>query len=173
MTMEKCCIITGSFDPVTAGHIDLFVRAAAIFDEVFVVILTNGKKNSAGSGLFTYEERLEILQAAIEELREKGIGNVTAELYTGLTSDYAHEKGAKFIVRGARNASDFDYENSLAQIMRRFDPELETVILTSAPALSCVSSTYVRELLRYHCPIGDAIPPKTAIVVQNIYKRHG
>ena len=169
---ERICIVTGSFDPMTSGHADLLIRASRLFDRVHVVVLDNGKKDSTGGGMFTYEERLTILQTAVDELRSAGIANVCAESFTGLTSDYAKKVGAKFIVRGARNASDFDYEVSLAEIMKRFDPELETVILPADPKRACISSTYVRELLRYDCPIGDAMPPLAgACAVDLLQKR--
>ena len=77
---------------------------------------------------------------------------------SGLTSDIAHALGAKYLIRGARSGSDFDYEYDLAFIMKRFDPELETVILPSAPALSMISSTYVRELLKYGSPLEGSVP---------------
>lgn len=171
MDGKRICILTGSFDPVTAGHTDLLVRASRIFDRVFAVILDNGKKESTGGGMFTYADRLTILEAAVEDLRERGITNVRAESFSGLTVDYAKRVGAKYIVRGARNASDFDYETSIAAIMKRFDPELETVILPAEPNLACVSSTYVRELLRYGWPIGDAMSPRAAKCAHDLLQK--
>ncbi len=159
---ERICILTGSFDPVTSGHADLLVRAARLFDRVYAVVLDNGKKDATGGGMFTYEERLALLQATVDDLRTEGFENIFADSFSGLTSDYAKKIGARFIVRGARNASDFDYEVSIAEIMKRFDPDIETVILPAAPKLACISSTYVRELLRYGCEIGDAMTPTAA-----------
>ncbi len=143
-------IVTGSFDPVTAGHADLIARASALFDRVTVVILANAEKPS---GYFSASERLRFVEETIA-----GMENADAVVYGGLTSDIARELGAKFIVRGARSATDFDYEYGLAFIMKRFDPALETVILPSRPEYAMISSTYVRELLRYGCPLGDAVP---------------
>lgn len=162
MADKRIAMLTGSFDPVTAGHTDLIRRAAAMFDTVYVAIMSNGEKDSAGSGMFTYAERLEILAAACRDLAEEGITNVIPEICEGLSSAYAAERGVRYIVRGARCASDFDYEYSLANIMKRFEPALETVILPADPALSCVSATYVRELFKYGCPIGDAMPESAA-----------
>ncbi len=171
--MEKrIAMLTGSFDPVTSGHADLAIRAACMFDFVYIAVMANGEKDSSGSGLFTYRERLEILEAAVEDLADEGIRNVKAEICPGLSSKYAAERNIRFIVRGARGASDFDYEYSLAAIMKRFDPRLETIVLPAAPDLSCVSSTYVRELLRYGQPIGDAMPPRAAERARALFEAH-
>lgn len=150
MTTERIAIVTGSFDPITSGHLDLVKRASIIFNRIYVVILANTEKKS---GLFAPDERLELAKTAISD-----IPNAEALVWSGLTSDIASSLGAKFIVRGARSATDFDYENNLAQIMRRFDPALETVILPTSPELSAISSTYVRDLIKYGCPLGDAVP---------------
>ena len=149
----KHAIITGSFDPITSGHIDLINRASSAFDKVTVVILANTEKKS---GLFTADERLELTNLALSSL--ENCENVSATVYGGLTSDIARELGAKFIVRGARSGADFDYEYNLSLIMKRFDAGLETVILPAAPTLSAISSTYVRDLLRYGVELGDAVP---------------
>ena len=157
-------IITGSFDPITSGHMDLIERASKMFDEVYVVILANTEKKS---GLFSAEERLEIAKVASSSAKR---GNVTACLHSGLTSDIARELGAGFIVRGARNGSDFDYEYNLACIMKRFAPEIETVILPASPTLTAISSTYVRDLLKYGCELGDAVPEACRELIEKLYK---
>ena len=129
----KTAIITGSFDPITRGHEDLILRASKMFDKVYVVIVFNTEKSG---GAFSPEDRLTIAKAAISALP---VDNVEAVLHSGLTSDIARELGAKFIIRGARNASDFDYEYNLSLIMKRFDPTLETVILPAAPELTMIN----------------------------------
>ena len=162
MSAPRIAMLTGSFDPVTAGHVDLIRRSARLFDRVYVAVMQNGEKDSAGGGMFTYSQRLDILCAACDSLRAEGIENVFPELCVGLSSEYAARRGITYIVRGVRNASDFDYEYGLAGIMKRFDNRLETIFLPADPTLSCISSTYVRELLKYHCPIGDAMPEAAA-----------
>ncbi len=166
MDEKRIAMLTGSFDPVTAGHADLIARAARMFDFVYVAIMSNGEKDGAGRGMFTYEERLTLLIETCRDLAAQGITNVRPEICVGLASSYAAARDIRYIVRGARCASDFDYEYSLAAIMKRFDPELETVILPSAPETACVSSTYVRELLKYGCPIGDAMTESAADAAQ-------
>lgn len=163
--MQKNALITGSFDPVTSGHIDLITRAAQLFDHIYVLIVANTEKKS---GAFHPHNRLVLLEDAIRTLP---CDNVSALLYSGLTSDAAHELGAKFIVRGARSATDFDYEANLALIMKRFDPTLETIILPTSPHLSAISSTYVRDLLKYDCDLGDAVPDCIRDKMREIYRR--
>lgn len=159
-------MITGSFDPVTSGHLDLIKRSASMFDDVWVVIVANTEKKS---GLFTPDERLELMEAAID-----GIPNVRAMVYGGLTSDAAAQIGAKIIVRGARSATDYDYEYNLSLIMKRFDPTLETIILPTSPQYAAISSTYVRDLLKYNCPLADSVPcPELTMEVVERKKRGG
>lgn len=159
--MKKTAILTGSFDPVTVGHEELIRRAARLFDRVYVVILANTEKKS---GLFPPKERLLFLQTVADALNEESAdapeksGVVEAVLYDGPTSEAAKRFGADVIVRGVRNATDFDYEYSLANIMKRFDPTLETLFLPASPELSCVSSTYARELLKYGFPLDGSVP---------------
>ena len=167
---ERIAMITGSFDPVTCGHVDLMRRASAMFDKVYVAVMSNGEKDSAGSGMFTYAQRLAILEAACDSLRAEGIDNVKAEPCVGLSSDFAAAHGVRYIVRGIRCAADFDYEYGLAGIMKRFDAGLETVFLPADPKIACVSSTYVRELLKYDCEIGDAMPEKAAKLAKSYWE---
>jgi len=162
----KNAIITGSFDPVTSGHTDLILRASRMFDNVYAVILANTEK---AGGAFHPNDRLELLQRAIADLP---CSNASAVLYGGLTSDIARQLDAKFIVRGARSASDFDYEANLSLIMKRFDPELETIILPTSPALSAISSTYVRDLLKYGCELGDAVPDGCRNLMKELYEKN-
>ena len=158
--MKKIAIVPGSYDPATLGHIDIIKRAADIFDTVYAAIMVNSEKK----GLFTPEERLEILSSACRELP-----NVKPVIWTSLASELMNEAGAKFIVKGARNATDFDYEHSLSEIMRRFAPGSDTIILPSRPEYFHVSSTYARELLKYGNDLYDIADKETAEVIKRIY----
>ena len=106
----KIAIYPGSFDPITLGHLDIIRRAALCFDKVFVCVMDNCDKKSH---MFPAEKRLEMLRRSVEELP-----NVEAELYRGLLADYAREKGGHVIVKGLRNATDFDLEYQMAAINR-------------------------------------------------------
>lgn len=158
----KKAIISGTFDPITVGHIDLIKRAREIFDEVVVVILSNGEKSKC---MFSPDERCAIAKAAVSS-----IDGASVLLWEGLTSDAAKKVGAKFIVRGARSSSDFDYENGLAAIMKRFDDNLETVILPSSPELSMISSTYVRERIKYACDLTGDVPDECIPLIEKYRK---
>ena len=157
----KIAVVSGSFDPITAGHMDVVRAAAGIFDEVHVVIVANGEKSH---GMFAPADRLRIAARAVQSYK-----NVCAAVHSGLLSDYCASVGAKYLVRGVRNGTDFAYEYDLAAIMRRFDPELETVFLPAPPERACVSSTYVRELLKYGCPLDGAVPDGCAALVRELY----
>lgn len=163
----KNCIIPGSFDPVTKGHIELFKTASMLFDRVYVVILVNSEKKS---GMFTSEERLDIMNAAIERLKMSGITNVEAVLFSGLTTDAALNLGASFIAKGVRNISDFAYEYDLCEISRRFESSLETVFLPSKAEFACVSSTYVRELIKYGRFDSPDFADGTSEIIKTLYK---
>lgn len=142
----KKCIIPGSYDPVTRGHVELFKDAARIFDIVYPVILCNSEKKN---GLFSADERFRIISAAIESLKSLGINNVIPKQYDGLTTDYARELDADFIVKGVRNSTDFTYEYEMAEIIHRFDPSLQVVFIPSKSENAYISSTYIRELIKY------------------------
>lgn len=160
----KIAIIPASFDPATLGHADIIRRAAEIFDRVYPVVVANAEKN----GMFSGEERLRILSLAC-----KDIENADCRLYSGLTSDFASSVGARYIVRGARNASDFDFEFGYAQIMKKFDPCLETVIIPASPDLAYLSSSYARECIKYGCDMSNFASPETAELISEIMRKKG
>lgn len=159
--MMKIAVVSGSFDPITAGHMDLVDAAAGIFDMVYIAIVVNGEKTH---GLFPPGDRLRIAERAVGKYV-----NVHAAVYSGLLSDYCSAVGAKYLIRGVRNGTDFAYEYDLAAIMRRFDPELTTVFLPSSPEKACISSTYVRELLKYNCPLEGAVPDGCESLIRELY----
>ncbi len=142
-------VFPGSFDPVTLGHIDLIGRAAGIFDRVYVCAMVNSGKTP----MFTKEQRFEMLSAAVADFE-----NVTAEVWTGLLADYAKEKGARYLVKGVRNGTDFDTELGMAQINRALDASLDTVLLPARTEYLHVSSTMVREMVKYKRPLEPYMP---------------
>lgn len=142
-------VFPGSFDPVTLGHMDLIRRAAGIFDRVYVCAMVNSGK----SPMFTKEQRFAMLRAAVAELP-----NVTAEVWTGLLADYARGKGAHYLVKGVRNGTDFDTELGMAQINRALDESLDTVLLPARTEFLHVSSTMVREMVKYGRPLEPYMP---------------
>lgn len=156
MTIAIC---PGSFDPITVGHLDLVERAAAIFDQVILCIMVNGEKRH----MFTPEERLTLAEAALKQ-----IPNARAVACTDLLADFAREQGACALVKGARTGSDFDWEIQMAQINRDLCPGLDTVILPARPEHLHISSTMVREMIRYHQKLDDYVPAGTADMLRKI-----
>ena len=159
----KRALVPGSYDPVTVGHMDLIRRAAALFDEVHAVIFVNAEKKG---GFFAPEERLTALKLACSSLP-----NVKAWIDSGMLIDYAAEHNIDAIVKGARNASDFDYELSLAMINRGWDEEAETVILPARQEFLHISSSCVRELIRYHRPLSGYVPREAEAYLQEIAEK--
>ena len=134
-------ICTGSFDPITLGHTDVIRRAAACFDRVVICVAANTEKRNQ---LFTGEEKLALVQAAVADLP-----NVEAKLWPGLVVDTA---------RGARSASDFDAEYAMGIINGKLLPGLDTVIFPAAPEYLHISSTMARDMIRYGQPLEDCLP---------------
>ena len=138
--MAGKALYTGSFDPMTSGHLDIITRASHLFDEVIVVILENSEKRSA----FTLEERLQFMKAACAKL-----ANVRIDHDTCLTVEYARKHGASAIIRGVRSVKDYEYERDIASINQHMAEDIETILLFASPSQSFVSSTIIREMVRY------------------------
>ena len=155
----KIAVCPGSFDPITAGHLDLVERAAAIFDQVVVCVMVNAEKHP----MFTLEERLELVRASIAHLP-----NVRAAACGGLLADFARENGASALVKGVRGCVDFDVEYQMAQINRSLCPALDTVLLPARPEHLHISSTMVREMLRHQQSLEGRMPPAAAEALQRI-----
>ena len=146
----RTAICSGSFDPITLGHLDVIRRAAAIFDRVCVCVSPNAEKKNQ---MFTPEQKLLLVRTAVAELP-----NVEAELFPGLLADFAVSHGANVIVRGIRNVTDMDVEYQMALINRGLHPELETFLLPASPAYQHFSSSMAREMIRYHQPLENYLP---------------
>ena len=156
----KTAICSGSFDPITLGHLDVIRRAAAIFDRVCVCVSPNAEKKNQ---MFTPEQKLLLVRAAVAELP-----NVEAELFPGLLADFAVSHGANVIVRGIRNVTDMDVEYQMALINRGLHPELETFLLPASPAYQHFSSSMAREMIRYHQPLENYLPMSIIPLVRDM-----
>jgi|SRR6476661_505686 len=144
--MSRIALFPGSFDPFTNGHLDVVQRGTALFDQVIVAIGDNSSKQryfpiefmvEKISGVFAHEPKVSVCS------------------FKGLTANFAREVGARFLLRGLRNTTDFEYESAIAQVNRHLNEGLETVFLITSPALAAVSSTIIREVHRFG---GDASP---------------
>ena len=156
----KTAICSGSFDPITLGHLDVIRRAAAIFDRVCVCVRPNAEKKIQ---MFTPEQKLLLVRTAVAELP-----NVEAELFPGLLADFAVSHGANVIVRGIRNVTDMDVEYQMALINRGLHPELETFLLPASPAYQHFSSSMAREMIRYHQPLENYLPMSIIPLVRDM-----
>lgn len=152
-------VYPGSFDPVTFGHLDVIARSAALVDELIVGVLVNSVKTP----LFSVEERVNILLEVT-----KDIPNVRVESFSGLSVDFAKQLGAKFIVRGLRAITDFDYELQMSQTNRILNPEVDTLFLTTSLEYAYLSSTTVKEVASYGGDISEFVP---GVVVDQIYNK--
>ena len=146
----KIGIYPGSFDPVTKGHMDIIERAAKVVDILIVAVLTNPSKKS---GMFTTEERMEILTESTGHIK-----NVQIDHFEGLLVDYAKKKEASVIVRGLRAVTDFEYELQMAQINKSLLPEVETIFLVTKAEYSFLSSSSVRELAMFNGKFHNLVP---------------
>lgn len=138
--MKKVALFPGSFDPFTAGHLNILKRALTMFDEVVVAAGVNIDKR----GFFTTEQKIDIIEQATA-----GLDGVSVIAYGNLTIDACRERGIRHIVRGVRNMIDFETERSIADANRRLAPEIETVIIPTAQDYAHISSTAVRDLLKH------------------------
>lgn len=150
----KVCVFPGSFDPITKGHVDLVQRAIPLFDKIYVAVGINDQKKY----LFTLEQRLDWCKKVFADQPTVEIGH-----FEGLTVNYCKKVGAHYLLRGLRNASDFDYEKTISQLNTIIGDELETVFLISRPAYSHISSTIVREIIKGHGNVGPFIPEEVTI----------
>jgi pantetheine-phosphate adenylyltransferase len=149
----KRAIYAGSFDPVTNGHLDVLSRAAQVFDEIIVAVAHNPEKR----GLFTPQERVDLLQQTTA-----GIKNTRVTHFHGLLVEFATQQGACAIVRGLRALSDFEFEFQMALMNRRLQPALETFFLMPREEYSYVSSRLVKEVASLGGDVSVFVPAPVA-----------
>jgi len=146
----KKAVCPGSFDPITNGHLDVIERASGLFDEVVIAVLVNNSK----TGLFTIEERIEMITEAVQHLK-----NVKVDTWSGLLVDYCRAHNIAAIVKGLRAVSDFDYELQMAQMNLQLRG-VDTLLMATKPAYSFLSSSLVREIARYGGDVSNLVPSR-------------
>lgn len=149
----KRAIYTGSFDPVTYGHLDVIGRSSRMVDELIVAVL----KNSAKTPLFSVEERVKMLKEVTKDL-----GNVKVVPFDGLLVEFARQQKARLVIRGLRAITDFEYEIQMSQTNHKLEPEVETMFLTTNLKYSYLSSTIVREVAAFGGDISQFVPETVA-----------
>jgi pantetheine-phosphate adenylyltransferase len=155
-------VYPGSFDPPTRGHEDLVRRSLGLADQLVVAVATNPGKQP----LFSVEERLEMLRAAVG-----GDSRVSLQSFDGLLAEFAKRVGATIIVRGLRAVSDFEYEFQMALMNRQLHPSLETVFLVPAVDLTYLSSSLVREVARFGGDVASLVHPAVAAALSRRFRR--
>jgi pantetheine-phosphate adenylyltransferase len=157
-------IFAGSFDPPTLGHMDLIRRSLSFCDQLVVAIGINSQKKT----FFSEPERfLQIKENLVDVLGfSDSPYNWKVGSFQGLLVDYAKEEKANILIRGVRNAVDFEYESQLAQINKKIAPEIETIFLLTRPELSIVSSSAVKEIARYNGDITGFVSPYVATKIR-------
>ncbi len=150
----KVAVFPGSFDPITIGHVSLIRRALPLFDKIIIGIGVNTSKNK----LFPLSQRVKWINEVF-----KDEDKVEVQEFDGLTVDFSRKIGARHIIRGLRNASDFDYEKTIAQLNHELNNEIETVFLMSRPRYSHISSTIVREIIRVKGDASSLVPKEVKL----------
>ena len=136
--MDKIAVFPGSFDPFSIGHESIVNRALSMFDKIYVMIGYNANKKS----FFSIEKRLKWINQVFENEAK-----VEVKTHEGLTVDFCKEVGARYILRGIRTSSDFEYERAIAQVNKKMHPEIETVFLLTLPEHTPVNATIIRDII--------------------------
>lgn len=153
-------IYPGSFDPITLGHMDIIRRIHPLFSE-FTVVVAN---STAKKYLFSLEKRMQLIQENLSDLK-----GVRIDVCEGLIVDYAKQAGSRVIVRGLRALSDFEHEIAMANINKRLNPEIETMIVFTDPAYSFIASRMVKEVATHGADLSGFVPANVAAALKKEY----
>ena len=148
--MKRIALFPGSFDPFTKGHEDIVLRGLSLFDEIIVAIGYNSTKSKR------YFE-IELMVEKIGETFSK-YDNIRVLTFAELTAEFAKKHDARYLLRGLRNTTDFEYENSISQVNRHLNANLESVFLITSPQLASISSSIIREVHRYKGDVSAFLP---------------
>lgn len=145
----KKALFPGSFDPITLAHVDILNRALPLFDEVVVGIGVNSTKQS----FLSLERREEMLKIVCKNQQK-----IKVATYEGLTVEFCKNIGAQYMIRGIRSTADFEYEKAISQMNHAMHPEIDSIFILSRPGFSAISSTIVRDILRYGGDVSAFVP---------------
>jgi pantetheine-phosphate adenylyltransferase len=148
--MKRVALFPGTFDPFTKGHEDIVLRGLTLFDEIIIAIGYNSSKS----------QRYFKIDMMVEKINEtfKSYPSISVQTYAELTAAFAKKNGAKFLLRGLRNTTDFEYENSISQVNKHLNAELESVFLITSPQFASISSSIIRDVHRYDGNVSDLLP---------------
>lgn len=150
---KKIALYPGSFDPITNGHLDVLERASRMFDSVVIAVLNHPNKKA----FLSVDERVNLIKETIKDME-----NVEVDSFNGLTVEYARKIGAKFLIRGLRTITDFEYEIQLCQTNHVIAPEIDTVFVSTKPENNFISSSMVKELSNLKSDISKFVPKHVA-----------
>jgi pantetheine-phosphate adenylyltransferase len=148
--MKRIALFPGSFDPFTKGHEDIVLRGLNLFDEIIIAIGYNSGKT----------QRYFKIDFMVEKITEtfKAYPSISVQTYAELTAEFAKKNNSKFLLRGLRNTTDFEYENSIAQVNKHLNADLESVFLITSPQFASISSSIIREVHKYNGNVSDLLP---------------
>ena len=150
MPEKKIALFPGSFDPFTKGHEDIVKRGLQLFDEIIISIGFNSQKSNRYFAIDMMVKRI--------EYTFKNYPNIKVLTYSELTAEFARKHNAKFLLRGIRNTTDYEYENSISQMNRKLFQDLESVFLITSPQFAWISSSIIREVHRYGGEVAEFLP---------------
>ena len=150
MGKKKIALFPGSFDPFTNGHKDIVIRGLNLFDEIIIAL---GHNTTKSSRYFDIEYMIEKIEGTFESY-----SSIRVAKFSELTAGFARKHGAEFILRGLRNTTDFEYENSISQVNRHLNKELESVFLITSPEFAAINSSIIREVHRYGGDVTNFLP---------------
>jgi len=148
--MKRIALFPGSFDPFTKGHEDIVLRGLQLFDEIIIAVGYNSTKSQRYFPI-------ELMMSKINETF-KNHPSIKVQTYSELTAEFAKKNGAKFLLRGLRNTTDFEYENSIAQITKHLNNQLESVFLITSPHFAAINSSIIREVHKYKGDVSAFLP---------------
>jgi pantetheine-phosphate adenylyltransferase len=150
--MKRIALFPGSFDPFTKGHEDIVLRGLQLFDEIIIAVGYNSGKT----------QRYFPIDFMIAKIKETFTNkpSITVQTYSELTAEFAKKNHARYLLRGLRNTTDFEYENSIAQVNKHLNGELESVFLITSPQFASISSSIIREVHRYKGDVSGLLPYK-------------
>ncbi|MBN2663485.1 MAG: pantetheine-phosphate adenylyltransferase [Bacteroidales bacterium] len=157
---ERIAVFPGSFDPFTIGHCSIIKRAIPVFDKIIIAIGLNDDKRS----FFSKEKRTEWIKAIFRDY-----DMIEVDTFNSLTIEYAKKTGAKFLLRGLRTSADFEFERQIGQVNKSLYPEIESIYLLTLPEHTYISSTIVREIIKYKGDVSRFVPDIIASEIHHSY----
>ena len=155
---QKIALYPGSFDPITNGHLDVLERASRMFDNVVIAVLNHPNKKA----FLSVDERVTLIKEAVKSMK-----NVNVDSFAGLTVEYARQIGARFLIRGLRSITDFEYEIQLCRTNHVIAPEIDTVYLSTKPEHNFISSSMVKELSNLNTDVSKFVPKNVVEYLKN------